>query len=180
MGIITLDLTNYRDRTSANVPEGRYRLQVEDVEEGTSKGAKTSGATMLTVYLRIMEGEYNGQTMIDRFIVAESTMFRIVGFLQGLGIPTPRKRIQINPESWRGKIVDADVEDGEPYNGRVRSEIRGYVKVARPASRDEGDVLDLDEGGAEEAPSSTPPAGAVQAAEADTSSDVLDLDEIQL
>lgn len=141
MSKITVNLTNFKDRSGARVAPGRYRVQVEDVEVGESKGAATGGSTKITVFLRIMGGEYEGSTLIDHLIVHEKTMFRIVGFLQGLGIPTPKKKIQINTQKFMGKIVDVDVDDGEPYNGRVKSEVRGYNRIPKSETQDD-DVED--------------------------------------
>lgn len=144
MSKITVNLTNYKDRSGARVAPGRYRVQVEDVELRESKGAATNGATMITVFLRVMGGEYEGSTLIDNLIVHDKTMFRVVGFLQGIGMPTPKKKIQINTQRFVGKTVDVDVDDGEPYNGRVKSEVRGYNRVPKSETVDD-DVDDIEE-----------------------------------
>lgn len=136
--IINIDLSNYKDRMGERVAEGRYRVVVEDAEPDTAK----SGNAMINVWFRIQGGEHDGATIVDRFVLTEKSMFRIVMFMQALGIPTPKKRVGLNLRQVIGRVLDIDVEDGEPYNGRVKSEVRGYLKVAKAASRD---VSDLDE-----------------------------------
>lgn len=142
MAKVTIDLTNYKDRVGTRVPEGRYRVAVEDVEEGK---AKSSGNTMINVWFRVVGGEQDGATIIDRFPITDNALFRLVDFMQALGIPTPKKRLQIDINKWLGKQVDVDVEDGEPYNGRVRSEVRGFMRPAKAAKAEAADDLDLDD-----------------------------------
>lgn len=127
MAKITIDLTNYKDRVGARVKPGRYRVQVEDVEETTAR----SGNTMINLFLRVVGGEFDGSNLMDRLVLTEKSMFRVVGFLQAIGYPTPKKRLAIDIEKFVGKFLDVDVDDGEPYQGRVRSEIRGYSRIAK-------------------------------------------------
>ena len=142
MAGIIIDLTNFKDRTSARVPEGEYLVNVEDLEMGQTK----KGDPMLTVYLKIVGGDQDGLNLVDRLTLSERAMFRVVGFLQGLGIKTPKKRIQVDPARIIGKKVRVEVADGEPYNGQVRSEIRSYIRVAKAAAptAEEADIDDIE------------------------------------
>lgn len=123
-----LDLTNYKDRVGSRVTPGRYRVYVEDAEMGqTSKKDP-----MINIWLLIQGGEYDGATIIDRLLPAhEKALFRVVGFMDAIGLPTPKKRMRLNVRAFVGKVLEVDIEDGEPYNGRVKSEIRGYFKVSQ-------------------------------------------------
>lgn len=141
MSKVVIDLSNYKDRVGSRVPEGRYRVQVEDVEEAKSK----SGNTMINLWFRIMGGEEDGKTIIDRLPLTDNAMFRVVGFMQALGIPTPKKRLSIDISKWNGQVLDIDVEDGEPYNGRIRSEVRSYSKAQKSSKAEAADDLDLDD-----------------------------------
>lgn len=135
-----LDLSNYKDRVGARVEPGRYRVIVDDVEPDKSK----AGNPMINVWLRIQGGEFDGATITDRLTITEKSMFRVVGFMQGIGLPTPKKRLKINLASWVGKVLEVDVEDGDPYNGRIKSEVRGYIRVTKKGSAAaESDVEDL-------------------------------------
>jgi hypothetical protein len=122
----TLDLTGYKETLSATVPDGRYLVQVDDYELTKTKSTQKD---MFNVWLRIVEGEYAGEVVIDRLTVTDKALFRIVGFLNGLGIPTPKKRLALDPNKWTGRKVWVDLEIGEPYRGRPgKSEVRGYVR----------------------------------------------------
>ena len=89
-----LDLTNYKDRVGSRVTPGRYRVYVEDAEMGqTSKKDP-----MINIWLLIQGGEFDGATIIDRLLPAhEKALFRVVGFMDAIGLPTPKKRNSDEP-----------------------------------------------------------------------------------
>lgn len=142
MATFEADLTNFKDRSGSKVPEGRYRVRITDTEMGQTK---TTGSPMMTVFLEIIGGEFAGSTLVDRITVQENTLFRVVGFLQGLGFKTERKRIRLDTAKFHNRVVDVDVADGEPYRGEVRSEIKGYVRVSKAEKTDEASGDDLPE-----------------------------------
>lgn len=163
---LVIDLTNYKDRTGSRVPPGTYRVQVEDAEVTTA----SSGNTMINVFLRIMGGEFDGQTLLDRLVLTEKSMFRVVGFMQGIGLPTPRKRLKVSTRNFIGKVLDVQVDDGEAYQGRIRSEIRGYLKVAKDEQPEVTDLEDPEDSASEDEDED----------EEVTSDKVEDLDEVDL
>lgn len=126
---LTFDFTNYKDTSTARVAPGTYHAEVSDFEETTSK----AGNAMFVVYLEIIEGPHAGQQIIDRLPQTEKAMFRSAAFLQALGVKIAKKKIALNPRSLIGRPMDIVVEDGEPYNGRVRSEVREYLRATKPA-----------------------------------------------
>lgn len=141
MAGIVIDLSNYKDRTSARVPEGDYLVNVEDIEMGETR----KGDPMMTVYLKIIGGDQDGLSLVDRLTLSERAMFRVVGFLQGFGIKTPRKRIQVDPSRIIGRKVRVEVADGEPYNGQIRSEVKSYLRIAKRAAEEDSDIDDVAE-----------------------------------
>lgn len=149
MSVEILDLTNYRDRNGARVPEGNYLVQIEEIEVGKSA---QKGTPQWTVYLRIIGGDQDGLTLIDRLYLTENAMFRVVGFLNGIGVKTSKKRMKIDTAKLVGRKARVDVADGEPYNGTIRSDVKSYQRfVAAEAESDEelGDDLPEEQ---EEAP----------------------------
>ena len=175
---LTFDFTNYKDTSSAHVAPGTYHAEVSDFEETTS----TAGNAMFVVYLEITEGDHAGQQIIDRLPQTEKAMFRSAAFLQALGVKIAKKKIALNPRSLIDRPVDIVVEDGEPYNGRVKSEVREYLRATKPAKAEPSDDPMADE--AEEAPAPAEPAkpeldAAVEdAVELDV--DALDIDDLDL
>jgi len=126
---VTVDLTTYRDRVGGRIPEGRYLVQVEDAEMDQSK----AGNPMINVWYRVLDGDSEGATIVDRLTITEKAMFRVVGFMQAIGLPTPKKKVRLSLRQFVGKTLQIDVEDGEPYNGRIKSEVRGYLRVTKKA-----------------------------------------------
>ena len=175
---LTFDFTNYKDTSTAHVAPGTYRAEVSDFEETTSK----AGNAMFVVYLEITEGPHAGQQIIDRLPQTERAMFRSAAFLQALGVKIAKKKIALNPKSLIGRPIDIVVEDGDPYNGRVRSEVREYLRATKPAKAEPADdpMADDDE---TDAPSTTaepakPAPVEEDAVELDV--DALDIDDLDL
>lgn len=177
---LTFDFTNYKDTSSAHVAPGTYHAEVTDFEETVSK---SSGNPMFIIYLRIAEGPHAGQQIIDRLPQTAKAMFRSAAFLQALGVKIAKKKIALNPRSLIGRPVDIVVEDGEPYNGRVKSEVREYLRATKPAKveAEEDPLADEDESGEVLAPAEE----SAKAAPAEEDSveidvDALDIDDLDL
>lgn len=139
MAEFVLDLTKYKDRRGAHVAPGRYRVVVQDAEWQESKSTKRT--KMINLFLRIQGGEFDGMTIIDRlFPENENSLWRIVTFMQTIGLPTPNKRLKLDTDMFVGRQLEIEVEDGEPYNGTVKSEVRGMMAVKQQSV--EADDLD--------------------------------------
>lgn len=138
---VTIDLTNFKDRVGSRVQPGTYRVVVDDTELDTAR----SGNQMINVWFRIVGGDFDGATITDRLVLTEKSMFRVVGFMQALGLPTPRKRLQLNLEKFKNQKMNIVVDDGEPYNGRVKSEVRAYEKIAKSEREEPKDIEDAPE-----------------------------------
>lgn len=173
---LTFDFTNYKDTSSSHVAPGTYHAEVSDFEETISKADNV----MFVVYLRITEGPYAGQQIIDRLPQTAKAMFRSAAFLQALGVHIAKKKIALNPKSLIDRPVDIVVEDGEPYNGRVRSEVREYLRATKPAKAEpKDDPLSGADETDELAPADEKPAKAEEdAVEIDV--DALDIDDLDL
>lgn len=163
-----IDLSNYKDSGNVRIPEGRYRAIVDDVDLDKSR----AGNTMIKVWMRVLGGEHDGAVILDRLTLTDKAMFRVVGFMQGIGIKTPKKKLQINLGTFLNRQVDIEVVDGEPYNGRIRSEIAQYIRVAQPKAEESSeDDLDALEADVEDEAPAAKPAKASPAEEAAEDSD---------
>lgn len=161
---IVVDLTNYKDKIGARVPEGTYKVIVDDAEPDQSK----AGNAMVNLWLRIHGGDQDGATIVDRLTVTDKSMFRVVGFMQAIGIPTPKKRLSLDISKFIGRSLEVTVRDGEPYNGRVKSEVSGYARLAKSAAKkSQADIEEpeAEEPEAEEVTASAAPAEAPAPAE---------------
>ena len=175
---LTFDFTNYKDTSTAHVPAGTYHAEVSDFEEKTSK----AGNAMFVIYLEIIEGAHAGQQIIDRLPQTEKAMFRSAAFLQALGVKIAKKKIALNPRSLIGRPVDIVVEDGEPYNGRVKSEVREYLRATKPA-KVEPEADPMADGAAEPADADEPAKPELDRSVEDALEldvDALDIDDLDL
>lgn len=140
-----VDLTGYKSNVSDRVEPGRYRFVVEDVEVGQTKA---KDAVKISVWLRVQGGEFDGATIIEQLTQKKAAMFRTVNFLEALGVPTPRKKFKLDFSKLVGRQLEAEVDDGEPYNNRVKSEIRQFYKITKASTNGaavaSADVEDLD------------------------------------
>jgi hypothetical protein len=125
-----LPLANYKDRTGSRVPEGDYLVRVTDAELTDTK----AGDKMVNLYYEIVGGAEAGQTLVDRLVIKDTTLWRAVEFLRAINIPTPKKNISIPFKLIVGKTLVVTVEDGEPFAGRVKSEVRAYALAATKAA----------------------------------------------
>lgn len=166
MSDIVVDLTNYKDKVGARIQPGRYVVVVEDAETDTAK----SGNPMINVWLRVLGGEFDGSTVVDRLVITPNSLFRIVGFMQAIGLPTPKKKLKLNVGAFIGRTLEIDVEDGDPYNGRIKTEVRGYMRHVADRDADAGD------GGFEEFMAG----GGDSADDGDDDEAKVDLDQLQL
>ena len=142
MSEFVLDLSNYKDRRGSRVPEGQYKVKPIDVEETTSQ----NGNRMLNVIFEITEGEFAGNTLVDRYMLDnERVQFRIVSLRQAINLPTPRKRVAVKFAMMLNRPLLVTVQDGDPYQGLIRSEIRGWERLPESAqSKDNDDWMSDD------------------------------------
>jgi hypothetical protein len=137
-----VDFSNYKERVGGRVIPGRYRVIVDDAEVDTAK----SGNTMINLWLRVQGGEFDGTTIIDRLVLTDKSLFRVHGFMEAIGLPTPKKAFSVKLAQFRGKTLEVDVEDGDPYNNRVKSEVRGYLRITKARGEQQGPApADLDD-----------------------------------
>ena len=116
-GKYVVDLSNFKERSSAHLPEGRYTVVVEDVEVTKTKATQND---MINVFMAVHAPgtEEHGRTIIDRLVQSEGALFRTVSFLQALGKKTPKKRLSINLDEWIGKRLQIEVRSEERRVGK--------------------------------------------------------------
>lgn len=137
-----IDLANYRQQVSDRVPAGEYHGIVEDVQGTKSK----AGDNMIVLWVRIVDGDHAGSTLVERLVLTERAMFRTVTFMRALGLPTPKKRLQVNIDRWKGRHVGMQVKDSEPYRGNINSEVDAWERWVGAGGATEGsdDLADLE------------------------------------
>lgn len=184
MANLVIDLANFKQSVSDRLPEGTYNVTIQDIEHGNSK----AGDPMLTIWLNVSDGEYAGSTLVERMTLTSKAMFRVVAFMKALGLATPKKRVKVNTDAWLRRKLIVDVADGQPYRGRVNSEVQEYYKPKGQNSESEAsDVTDVEDPweDAHEASDASEPEPATESSEQDeedgtTEDGSVDLDDIEL
>lgn len=149
MANFTLDLSNYKEKVSCTVPDGRYLTRVTDSEIGESR----KGEAKATVWLTIEDGSYKGEQFVTTLMLEGKGIFKTVEFLNALGQPTPRKRLTINTNAWANKLVYIDSVPGREFAGKTPSDVGGFVRyVAGQESEpyQDSEPMDRAEVGADE------------------------------
>lgn len=183
---MNFNLENYKDTRGSRVDPGRYVVRVEYADSGKAK----SNNEMVTLGLTVMGGEFDGQTIVDRLVNSQGSLFRVVNFMQALGLATPKRRVSLDLDKLVGRTVEVDVEDDEPYMGNVKSRVQSYYKLNRKKSAAADDLEGLSEFSAEatdlpeeEGEAEEPPARAPQRAQDSSDDEVMeevDLDSLNL
>lgn len=138
-----IDLSNFKDRSSAHLTPGKYLVRVIDAELTETK----KGDPMVNLFYAVVGGVHDGEPLIDRLTLTEKAAWRVVKVLRALGVKVEKRNMQIPFKQIVGRTLVVTVEDGEPYNGEVRSEIRDYAPGAswEGASPATAPVADLPE-----------------------------------
>lgn len=121
-----IDLSNYKERSSARLAEGEYLVRVTDAELTETK----KGDPMVNLFYTVVGGVHDGEPLIDRLTLTEKAAWRVVKVLRALGVKVEKRNMQIPFKQIIGRTLVVRVEDGEPYNGETRSEIRDYAPGA--------------------------------------------------
>jgi biotin operon repressor len=118
-----IDLSTYKDRSSAHLVPGKYLVRVTDAELTETK----KGDPMVNLFYTVVGGAHDGEPLIDRLTLTEKAAWRVVKVLRALGVKVEKRNMQIPFKLILGRTLVVTVEDGEPYNGETRSEIRDYA-----------------------------------------------------
>jgi hypothetical protein len=118
-----VDFSNYKDRSSARLPEGEYLVRVSDAEATETK----KGDPMVNVFLVVAGGPYADSPIIDRLTITEKALWRVANALRALGFKVEKRNMNIPIKAMIGRTMVIKVSDGDEYNGEIRSEIRSYA-----------------------------------------------------
>lgn len=101
----------------------------------------------MQVALEFTDGKYKGQVwdgMRTRMYLTDSSLWKIRSFLEAMGVTVPKKKANVNFAKYYGKELAVSVVDGEPYNGRISSEMGDFLDMDtyRGADEDDEDLED--------------------------------------
>lgn len=182
IGQITIPLSNYKSNGDRIAP-GTYNVIVDDLEMGETSGqGGKPKKPMLSVWFRVLDGEYADSVVKDRFLFQDNMLWRLAAFLQGIGIKTPKKDFRISADRLLNKKLVITVDDGKPFRGRVSTEVQGYARLEKKVEQAEhaadDSALDaLDE--VDEETEETTPATKSTTSTSEPVDDLDDLDDLE-
>lgn len=179
---VELDLKSYKSMMSDRVTPGTYTVEITSIDPNDRT---REGKPQMLVNLLTLDGEDAGSELVERLPLDPSSkaMFRTVGFLSAMGVPTPRKKIRFDEQRLIGRKLQVEVADNE-FGGRTTSQVQSWIRIARTEST-EGDLDDLENAAEaalanEEAPTAPSVEAAEEAPAQTPDSADLDLDNLDL
>lgn len=130
----------------ARIAEGDYRATVAKIEQTETKEDHRS---MLCVHYKISEGKKKG-TVLKEYIVLvgndekKDTLWKLRQLLEAMGKTVPSKPFNLNIDKLIGGEIAITVEDGDPYKGRIKSEVRDVNDVSILDEEDDEEEDDED------------------------------------
>lgn len=124
---VEIDLSGYKERSSAHLTPGKYLVRIEDAESGFTK---TNNDPKVTLFYSVVGGPYEGSPLIDTLTLTDKAMFRVVKVLRALGLKVEKKKFVLPFKLIVGRTMTVQVKDGEPYNDIVKSEVQDYFPAA--------------------------------------------------
>lgn len=168
------------------IPAGRYRLQIEEIKDGTTKNGDKK---MVSVKCVVAQGEMKGKVLRDNFVYTGDNNFgmrRLHAFFLACNLGVSERRVKVDFDKIPGRLVDADVKDdtipaNEQYDARPSSRIDAYysTKVAEAPAAATPAVNGAQAAVAQKAaPKAAPVAAPAAVAVAEPEADVVDDSEV--
>lgn len=135
----TADFTNVKERSIYNnsqIKAGDYLAEVVMVKD--SKTKKT-GEFQYEFAIKLKK---KPSSVFPYYCqLSEKTLWKLRNLLIAAGINVPKTKTKVDPNKVVGRLIGVTIEDGEPYEGREKSEITGVF----PASELTDAVTDDDD-----------------------------------
>ena len=110
-------------------PIGEYSFMVVEVEKTY---AQSSGNPMLKVRLDLQGAD---GCVFDNLVLTDKAMFKVVSFLESIGLKEKGKELFISIGEAADKAVGLEgrcVLKHETYNGEVRAKVDKYIVLDKP------------------------------------------------
>lgn len=122
--VLTVDFSGVESGGAPRLPEGDYLAKVKSIKKTT---AESSGNTMLKWEWEITEGKHKGKVLRDNTVLSPRALWRLKKVLEALGVEVPDSALKLDLKSYIGESCGITVTDGEPYEGRIKSEISDFI-----------------------------------------------------
>lgn len=132
---VEIDWSKVPQSTFLHAEPGNYVVQIVKTELTESQ----AGNQMINATLEVLEGQYKGRRLMDRFVMTPKALWRLRNALEAMGYKLPNSVQKLKLEAMLNKPFGVTLADGEPYNGRVKSEVQAFLTadVARDSQDEE-------------------------------------------
>lgn len=148
---VTVDFSNVKESGGGGlrVKEGDYAAHIVKIDLTESQ---KSGNTMLVFYYQLWkDGKLyqKGKTIRDNIVLTENVLWRLRNLLLAMGKKAPKSIAKLNIDGLTGDgdepQLALEIGDGDEYQGRVKSEVRGYLTLEEFEEEDEDEDSDDEE-----------------------------------
>lgn len=122
--MIKLDFSNVTGGGFEPVPAGDYLVEIEKVEEKTSK----AGNAMLNFTFNIVDGEYEGRKIFDLYVLTEKALWKLQDLFSALGRDVSGM-VSFHPEDLIGETFIANLMIQESPGYDPQNRIKKHKKV---------------------------------------------------
>lgn len=111
-------------RTAAYLPEGEYKFKVVSTEIiKTGPNSQTPGTPGLLAWLEVASGPLAGASLPLRVYTGKSTLWKFAEFLRAVKVKVTQNDLSLPTNQLVGRVLMADVRDGDEYKGKPKSEV---------------------------------------------------------
>lgn len=145
-GVVEVDFSGVKDGGGGvRVPEDDYHMKIASVKQDISE---KSGNAMLVFQFAFVDKKFAKKgTVRDNIVLGEKSLWRLRDLLEAVGVSVPKKTVQLPIKKLVGKELGITLVDGEPYRGRIKSEVGDYLSLEdfQSGGVDDDDEDDIDD-----------------------------------
>ncbi len=125
------------------IPEGNYLAELKEATVGNTK--KEPKRPMVLWIFTIAEGKYEGTDIWYRTVLQDNTLWDLRRTLAALGVKIKDETMKMDFRKLEGRQCGIQVIDGDPYNGKVSSDINDIFSTDLLEEDEEDDEDDFDD-----------------------------------
>ena len=144
---VNVDFSGVKDGGAIRVAPGDYAVKVKSSKITESK----SGKPMIVWTFTGLNGALKGQELRHITSLQPQALFNLRNLLLAMKVNVAHGKMKVVPQAYVGKVLGVTLADGEPYQGKVKSEVQAVFPISivdgkiRKEALPTGDDLEDDE-----------------------------------
>lgn len=123
--MINLDFSSVKSSSFEVLPAGDYTLEIDNVEEQTSK----SGNQMLRITYKVAEGEHAGRLLFEYYVLTENALWKLQELFVALGIEA-NGDVSFTPDDLVGQHITGEIEIEESNQYGEQNRLKRHKKFS--------------------------------------------------